>query len=88
MVEDNTDDEADSVVVEVTPRIRRNHGKWTVARLRQIHDQKTQVRISGWTMLDPDHPGHIGEFRSTLWEIHPITKIEILQNGSWIDLDN
>jgi hypothetical protein len=53
----------------------------------KIKNGKTQIRISGWTLSDPDHPGHIGDFRSTLWEIHPITKIEVMQNGQWVDVD-
>jgi hypothetical protein len=52
-----------------------------------INQQK--VRISGWLMLDPEHKDMIDEgLRSTLWEIHPITKIEVWSNGAWVDLDN
>jgi len=55
------------------------------------------VRISGWLMFDPDHPSMIldptnpnisGKFRVTLWEVHPITKIEVWQNGAWVDLES
>jgi hypothetical protein len=35
------------------------------ARVRQ----KTRIRISGWTTLDPDHPEEVGKSRGTLWEI-------------------
>ena len=38
-------------------------------------------------MVDPEHRNHLGKFRSTLWEIHPITKIEVFSNGEWINLD-
>ncbi len=38
-------------------------------------------------MLDPEHHAHLGKYRMTLWEIHPITKIEVFQNGGWLDLD-
>ena len=38
-------------------------------------------------MLDPEHRNHLGRYRSTLWEIHPITKIEVFTNGKWVDLD-
>ncbi len=42
-----------------------------------------------WLMLDPEHQDMInGGLRSTLWEIHPITKIEVWNNGQWVDLDN
>lgn len=46
------------------------------------------VRISGWLMFDPSHRNHLGRFRKTLWEIHPITRIEVWQNGAWVNVDN
>jgi hypothetical protein len=45
------------------------------------------VRISGWLMFDPEHAAAFGKYRGTLWEIHPITKIEVLRNNNWVDLD-
>jgi hypothetical protein len=79
--------EKESVVVETTPRIRRRHAKWTTANLKPWVDADQPVRISGWLMLDPEHRNHLGKFRSTLWEIHPITKIEVFSAGQWTDLD-
>ena len=38
-------------------------------------------------MLDPDHRNHLNRFRSTLWEIHPITKIEVWKDNQWVDVD-
>ena len=29
----------------------------------------------------------MGKTRGTIWEIHPVTKIEVYQGGRWIDLD-
>jgi hypothetical protein len=81
------DPEAKAIVVETTPRIRQSHAKWTVAALAPWIKTTAPVRISGWTMFDPAHRNHLGRYRSTLWEIHPITKIEVFQDGQWIDLD-
>jgi hypothetical protein len=39
-------------------------------------------------MLDPEHEAHIGHFCSTLWEVHPITKIEVFKDGRWEDADS
>jgi hypothetical protein len=39
-------------------------------------------------MFDPEHRAHLGRYRSTLWEVHPITKIEVFQDGQWIDADD
>ena len=54
----------------------------------QIVKKKQRVRISGWMMLDPEHPDQVGKTRGSIWEIHPIMKIEVNQNGSWVDLDS
>lgn len=86
-------------IVETTPRVRRQHSQWSTARLKPwtSHSGNTpnanyngqKVRISGWLMLDPEHQDMINHgLRSTLWEIHPITKIEVWDNGSWVDLDH
>lgn len=76
-----------AVIVETTPRTRPQH-KWTTAMLAPFVDSQTSVRISGWLMYDSEHIGVIGTQRATVWEVHPITKIEIQQNGQWVDLDS
>lgn len=80
--------EEESVVVETTPRIRRNHPGWTAPRLRPWVDAPEPVRISGWLMLDPEHRNHLGHYRGTLWEVHPITRIEVWRDSTWVDLDS
>lgn len=78
-----------AIVVETTPRIRRSHPHWTPASLQPWVRSNRSVRISGWLMLDPDHPDQVGLTRSTIWEIHPITKIEVRDApGLWTDLDS
>jgi len=88
-----------AIVVETTPRLRQLHTNWTVNRLKPwtenigSHPNSSfngqPVRIRGWLMLDPEHQDMITSgLRSTLWEIHPITKIEVFQNGQWVDLDS
>jgi hypothetical protein len=81
------DGERDSVVVETTPRFLKAHPKWTKATLVQYANQDIPVRISGWLMLDPDHRAHLNKYRHTLWEIHPITAIEVLDSGQWKSID-
>ena len=77
-----------AVVIEPTPRIRVDHPKWTVTRLTPWVDSDRPVRISGWLMFDPAHRNHLGRFRKTLWEVHPITRIEVWQDDAWVDLDD
>lgn len=89
-----------AIVVETTPRLRQQHPNWNTAALKpwtfMIGSQPNtnynaqKVRISGWLMLDPEHQDMINHGqRSTLWEIHPVTKIEVQDStGTWIDLDS
>jgi hypothetical protein len=77
---------ADAIIVETTPRTRPNH-KWTTDSVGAFVDSQTPVRISGWLMFDFEHVDLIGTQRATVWEVHPITRIEVQQNGQWIDLD-
>jgi hypothetical protein len=80
--------ESNSVTAEVTPRIRANHPNWTVTKLRSASNSGKRVRFTGWLMLDTYHIDH-PIVRSTNWELHPITKIEIeTTHNHWVNLDN
>jgi hypothetical protein len=79
--------ERDSIVIEFTPRFYKQHPNWTKQKLQPWLNSDKPVRVSGWLMLDPDHRNHLGKFRNTLWEIHPITKFEVFKNGAFVDLD-
>jgi hypothetical protein len=80
------DEKADAIVVEITPRVRAEHPSWTSTNLRKLITNKTNVRISGWILLDPEHLDDVGKSRATIWEIHPILKIEVLRAGTWQEL--
>lgn len=76
-----------AVVVEVTPPVRSRHAQWTLPNLTKIARAQQKIRVSGWLVFDQEHPEQIGKTRSTLWEIHPIIKIEYQNpNGSWTEL--
>jgi len=87
LVRNPGEDRSQAIVTETTPRIRANH-KWSLDLLRQIIDNQDKVRISGWLFFDPEHPDHIGKYRATLWEVHPIMQIEVFRDGQWVQLDN
>ncbi len=87
VVADPADDRTKAVVVEVGPRQRDKHAGWTLARFQQLARDKARVRVTGWLMLDPEHPDQVGKTRGTIWEVHPATKIETFQGGQWVDLD-
>ncbi len=75
--------EKDSVVAEMTPNTR--HAKWTINRVNALQGQ--QVKVVGQLMVDNVHfnsnddcrfPGaQTSCWRSTVWEIHPITQFYI-----------
>lgn len=85
LVVHSSDGKSQSMVVEVTPRIRDMRPGWTDSALAGLVGQ--HVRISGWTLLDQEHPEQIDKTRHTLWEIHPILHIEVDQNGGWVSID-
>lgn len=81
---------ANAVIVETTPRIRKER-KWDFSVLER-YVGKGPVRISGFLMLDPEHRSQVGTARETVWEIHPVMKIEVCDTpscteGQWKDLD-
>lgn len=86
-VKNARDERTQSVLVEVTPRIRMIH-RWTIDAVHAlIMDQHVPVRISGWLYFDPEHPGDLGVTRVTLWEINPVMQIEVLNKNRWVPLD-
>lgn len=82
------DGEAKSIVIEWTPRFLKDHPNWTRAKLLPWLDTDKPVRVSGWLMVDPDHVNHLGKYRNTLWEIHPITRFEVFKDGEFVDMDD
>jgi hypothetical protein len=51
--------------------------------VRRLAHDGTPVRVSGWLMLDPEHPDQVGRTRGTIWEIHPILAIEVRRGDAW-----
>lgn len=75
-----------SIVVETTPVIRASHPEWKIGDIRRLVRDSTLVRVSGWLLFDPDHPEQLGKTRGTLWEVHPVMRIEIQREGRWSDI--
>ncbi|MDT7604964.1 MAG: hypothetical protein QOF61_2961 [Acidobacteriota bacterium] len=84
-----------SVVCEVTPRVRAGHKKgWDITRIAEVVKTRTKVRLSGWLLMDQEHPEQLprpqneNPTRGSLWEIHPIIKFEVKQGGKWVRLED
>jgi hypothetical protein len=82
---DPSDDRSASIVAEVTPRMQAIRSGWDSDSLAGLVGK--QVRISGWLLMDQEHPEQIGQTRATLWEIHPITHIEVNNGVGWESID-
>lgn len=79
-----------SVVMELTPRWRAANPAWKLETLTQLKNQHALMRITGWMMFDQEHPEQLPNSegkRGTLWEVHPVTKIEVFTSGQWRELE-
>ncbi len=82
-----SDPKSQSMVIEITPRVRDVRPGWTSEAISDLKGQ--HVRIRGWLLLDQEHPEQLGKTRKTLWEIHPIMHIEVDKGGgTWVSIDN
>ncbi len=78
-----------SVVVEVTPRLRAIMGAsgtdWSTKTLKKQFRHKW-VKVRGWMTFDTQHsgvaentnPGGASNWRATAWELHPVTDIQVV----------
>ena len=88
LAEEPNGDRKHSLVIEITPRVRRKHPEWTEERLAAVVTSQARLRVSGWLMLDQMHPERVGINRVTLWEVHPILRIDVQQSDGWVTLDS
>lgn len=77
-----------AIVVEFTPRVRASHSGWTIDKLHAIAKRHLLVRVSGWTLFDPEHPEQLKKTRKTLWEIHPVMDVKVKSGAQWVALDS
>ena len=91
LVKDTDEAEETSVTAEITPRIRANgHPDWLFKNVNDLEGEF--IRVTGWLMLDTKHirQSHLlptetrfnkGLKRSTNWEVHPVTKLEVCEKS-------
>ncbi len=69
-------DKTHAVVIEITPRVRAlGRQSWDMHQLSAWARAGQKVSVSGWLLLDPDHPDQVGKSRGTIWEVHPVMAI-------------
>jgi hypothetical protein len=98
LVQKPKEKQAKSVVVELSPRLLEKHPDWP-ALVQTAYESGDRVRISGWRTWDQEHSEQLRDRknkkgkvlharRNTLWEIHPVHRIEVQQDdGSWVDIE-
>jgi len=78
---------AKAMVVEVSPREWSYHQGWNKAEtFRRLIRAKEKVRVIGWLTWDQEHAAHLGKYRRTLWEVHPIHQIQVQRGNQWVSL--
>ena len=88
------------VVTEVTPWFREAITAWSTTSLGQFASYRSgysgtnqqspgRIRVFGWLFYDNPHAGDgsVGTWRGTAWEVHPITRIEVFDNGQWRSIE-
>lgn len=89
--------QAKSMVVEMSPRLLKDHPDWPKLASK-AHADGTLIRIRGWRTFDQEHPeqlrnrkNHAGKIlhatRATLWEVHPILEIDVKKGETWVPID-
>jgi hypothetical protein len=66
---------SDQLITELTPQFQIRRPAYSLDALRALCGTATQVRISGWLLYDAPHDRDW--WRSTGWEVHPVTRIEV-----------
>jgi hypothetical protein len=76
-----------AMVVEISPRAWGQHPTWaTNTPFNPLIKSKTKVRMTGWLTFDQEHNEQVGKTRGTLWEVHPVTQVQVLKGGKWVPL--
>lgn len=78
-----TNKEKECIVVEISPRLIPVNPNWNEEKLSRLESRKAKIRVSGWLLWDANHPNHLGKFRASLWEVHPIHVFEWLDGDVW-----
>jgi hypothetical protein len=76
-----------SIPAAITARTRRSHPRWTFSFLKPWVGTGLPVRITGWLFFNNGARPLLNLEYQTLWQIAPITRIEVRQNGAWVNLD-
>jgi hypothetical protein len=75
-----------ALIAEISPRWQAANSAWSKHTLRTLAREHARIRVTGWLMIDQPHTGDIGTARATVWEVHPVTRIDVLNGSDWVEL--
>lgn len=75
-----------AMIAAVTPWAQDNHPEWTLKAFEKLAKAGAKVRVSGWMFYNAEPQEELMQLRGTMWEIHPVTKIEVWKDGGWVSL--
>src|SRR6185437_5137424 len=77
----------DTLFAVVTPAWQDANAAWDQPTLRKLAAARSKIRITGWMLYANDDAVDLTRGRRTLWEIHPVTRIEIATtDGGWQEI--
>ena len=79
-------DKRNGIVVEAIPFWKEQFPAWQLKTFEKLVSEHAKVRVSGWILWDEEHGDEVGKSRGSLWEVHPITKFEVLSGDTWKEL--
>lgn len=75
---------SEAMVVEPTPYWEAKvHSLDGTKLLNKTARAGQKVRVYGWVFYDPEHQDEVDQTRGSLWEIHPVTRVEVLNGEEW-----
>jgi hypothetical protein len=95
---DPSQNRSQHVIAEITPWFHEAIPSWSTddvgkyasyVNVYKASGQKNppgRIRVSGYLFFDEAHVSGAASWRGTAWEVHPITKIEVFENGVWKEI--
>ena len=83
LVEHKNDSFTSSAVVEMTASSAIETPNWKLDKLtgRLDNSNPPVVRVTGYLLFDSEHVSRSGGERETIWEVHPVIKLEFCTSG-------
>lgn len=79
--------QSNTLIAVVTPAWQDANAAWDQPTLRKLAAARSKIRVTGWMLYANDDAVEMTRGRRTLWEIHPVTRIELAApDGNWQEL--